>query len=143
MPATPEVQAGGPPEREDRFRAFLLLWASQTLSLFGTMVTQFAVNVWLARDLYPLANQKPQLAIALTVTGFASTAPLIFGMPIAGAYADRHDRQRVLVTANTLLALLSAAFVALTLSDRLTLPVAAVLLMLYSLTSSFHSSGGT
>jgi len=117
-----------------------VLWASQTLSLFGTMVTQFAVNVWLARDLYPLANQKPQLALALTVTGFAATAPLIFGMPLAGAYADRHDRRRVLITANTVLALLSAALVALTLSDRLTLPVAAVLLVFYSLTSSFHSA---
>lgn len=113
---------------------------SQTLSLFGTMVTQFAVNVWLARDLFPLASQKPQLALALTVTGFAATAPLIFGMPLAGAYADRHDRKRILVASNGVLALLSAGFVALTLMGRLTLPVAAAMLVLYSLTSSFHSA---
>ena len=41
------------------FRPFLLLWASQTLSLFGTFISQFAVNVWLVRDLYPLPAQKP------------------------------------------------------------------------------------
>ena len=35
------------PERD--FRRFLLLWGSQTLSLFGTFVSQFAVNVWLVR----------------------------------------------------------------------------------------------
>ena len=66
-------QAPGPaspdPVVKDRFRAFLVLWGSQTLSLFGTMVSQFAINVWLARDLYPLAAQKPQLALALTATG--------------------------------------------------------------------------
>ena len=104
------------------------------------MVTQFAVNVWLARDLYPLSSQKPQLALALTVTGFAATAPLIFGMPLAGAYADRHDRRRILVTANTILALLSAGFVVLSLGGLLTLPVAGAMLAGYSLTSSFHTA---
>ena len=124
----------------NRFPAFLVLWGSQTLSLFGTMVTQFAVNVWLARDLFPLVAQKPRLAVALTITGFASTAPLIFGMPLAGAFADRHDRQRILVVANTLLALLAGGLVALSLAHRLTLPLAASLLVLYSLASSFHSA---
>jgi MFS family permease len=130
------------PERaiESRFPAFLVLWGSQTLSLFGTMVTQFAVNVWLVRDLYPLAAQKPQLALALTATGIATAGPLIFGMPLAGAFADRHDRQRILVVANTVLAGLTAVLVLLTLAHRLSLPVAVALLVLYSLASSFHSS---
>ncbi|HEX5632173.1 MAG TPA: MFS transporter, partial [Gemmatimonadales bacterium] len=136
----PVPPAGGAPQHEDRFPAFLLLWASQTLSLFGTMVSQFAVNVWLARDLYPHAHQKPQLAVALTVTGVAFTAPLIFGMPLAGAYADRHDKQRVMVACDLMLALLSGVFVVLTLGGALTLPVAALLLVLYSLTSAFHAA---
>src|SRR5262244_525037 len=92
-----------PPAARSRFPAFLSLWASQTLSLFGTMISQFAVNVWLVRDLYPLHAQKPQLALALTATGIASSGPLIFGMPLAGAFADRHDRQRILVVANSVL----------------------------------------
>jgi MFS family permease len=125
---------------EDRFRAFLALWGSQTLSLFGTMVSQFAVNIWLARDLYPLAAQKPQLALALTATGFATTGPLIFAMPIAGAYADRHDRRRILITTNAVLASLSLVLVLLTATNRLVLPVAVALLLGYSLASSFHSA---
>jgi MFS family permease len=128
------------PPAENRFRAFLVLWGSQTLSLFGTMVSQFAINVWLARDLFPLASQKPQLALALTATGFATTAPLIFAMPIAGAFADRHDRRRILVAANSLLALLSVVLVWLTASHRLVLPIAVLLLLGYSLLSSFHSA---
>jgi MFS family permease len=136
------VPAPAPPQpvERDRFRAFLVLWGSQTLSLFGTMVSQFAVNVWLARDLFPLASQKPQLALALTATGFATTGPLIFAMPIAGAFADRHDRRRILVTTNTVLALLSVVLVLLTASHRLVLPLAVTLLLGYSLASSFHSA---
>jgi MFS family permease len=145
---TPEPIAAAPgaapaspqPPAENRFRAFLVLWGSQTLSLFGTMVSQFAVNVWLARDLYPLAAQKPQLALALTATGFATTGPLIFAMPIAGAFADRHDRRRILITTNTLLALLSLVLVLLTATHRLVLPLAVLLLLGYSLGSSFHSA---
>jgi len=141
-PSATPVPAPAPPEpvESDRFRAFLVLWGSQTLSLFGTMVSQFAVNVWLARDLFPLASQKPQLALALTATGFATTGPLIFAMPIAGAFADRHDRRRILVTTNTVLALLSVVLVLLTASHRLVLPLAVTLLLGYSLASSFHSA---
>ena len=128
------------PVVENRFRAFLVLWGSQTLSLFGTMVSQFAVSIWLARDLYPLAAQKPQLALALTATSFATAGPLIFAMPIAGAFADRHDRRRILITANTLLALLSLVLVALTATYHLVLPIAVLLLLGYSLLSSFHSA---
>jgi len=133
-------EAAAPTVEEDRFRAFLVLWGSQTLSLFGTMVSQFAVNVWLARDLYPDPAQKPQLAMALTLTGVAATAPLIFAMPLAGAFADRHDRRRILVAANTTLAVLSAVLVALAMGDRLTLPAAATVLVAYAVASSFHNA---
>lgn len=135
---TPDVPE--PPRHENRFPAFLSLWGSQTLSLFGTMISQFAVNVWLVRDLYPDPGQKPALALALTATGIASSAPLIFGMPVAGAFADRHDRKRILFGSNAVLALLSALLVVCTLMHRLTLPVAVVVLVLYSLASSFHSA---
>jgi MFS family permease len=135
---------GGPPlklaSRTGDFRPFLLLWASQTLSLFGTFISQFAVNVWLVRDLFPLPSQKSALALALTATGVAMTAPLIFGMPLAGAFADRHDRRRILQRANLGLAALSATIVALLLAHRLSLPIAVVLLAGYALMGSFHSA---
>lgn len=122
------------------FRAFLALWASQTLSLFGTTVTQFAVSVWLVRDVFPDPSQKPQLALALSATGLASAAPLIFAMPIAGAFADRHDRRRILIAANTAQALLTALLVALALSGHLTLTATVAALALYAVCGSFHSA---
>jgi len=122
------------------FRRFLVLWGSQTLSLFGTFVSQFAVNVWLVRDLFPRPDQKPELALALSATGVAMTAPLIFAMPVAGAFADRHDRRKILVRANLTLALLSAAIVTLLLLHALTLPIAVLLLAGYALAGSFHGA---
>ncbi len=132
--------AQGATPHEDRFPAFLVLWGSQTLSLFGTMVSQFAVNVWLVRDLYPLPTQKPQLALALTATAFAMTGPLIFAMPVAGAFADRHDRKLILVATDTLMALLSGVLVVFAIGGRLTLPVAVAVLVLYALAGSFHAA---
>lgn len=140
---TPPGAAGAtalPDPPADGFRRFLLLWSSQTVSLFGTFVSQFAVNVWLVRDLYPLPAQKPMLAWALTATTAAMTAPTIFGMPLAGAYADRHDKRRILVTVNAALAVISATFVALLLAHRMSLPVAVVLLVGYALLGAFHSA---
>src|SRR5262249_12672428 len=134
------IEESPAPEARGRFPAFLVLWGSQTLSLFATMVSQFAVNVWLARALYPLHAQKPQLALALTATGIASAGPLIFGMPLAGAFADRHDRQRILVSSNTLLALLTAGLVALSVAHALTLPLAVALLVLYAPPCSSHGA---
>ena len=136
--ATPEPSTTAPPP--EGFRRFLLLWGSQTLSLFGTFVSQFAVNVWLVRDLYPRPEQKPALALALTATGVAMTGPLIFGMPLAGAFADRHDRRRIMLAANLVSAIVTSVIVALLLAHRLTLPTAVVLLVVYALAGAFHSA---
>jgi MFS family permease len=127
-------------EAKPGFGKFLVLWVTQTFSLFGTFVSQFAVNVWLVRDLYPLPSQKPALALALSATGVAMTAPLIFALPLAGAFADRHDRRTILLRANLVLAALSAAIVALLLLHRLTLPLAVLLLAGYAFAGSFHAA---
>ncbi len=122
------------------FRTFLLLWSTQTISLFGTFITQFAINIWLTRDLYPLPTQRTPLALALTVMTLASSAPLILGMPIAGAFADRHDRRLILFVANMSSALLTGAMLALLITHHLPLWLAAILLVGYSLAGSFHSA---
>jgi MFS family permease len=121
-------------------RAFYTLWTTQTLSLFGTFVTQFAVNIWLTQDLYPAPGQKAALALGLSATTIAFTAPMIFGMPLAGAFADRHDRRRILIAANAVSCALTLGLVALVATRTLTLPIAAVLLAGYSLASGFHSA---
>ena len=128
------------PAAPANMRAFTTLWSTQTLSLFGTFVTQFGVNIWLTQELYPRPEQKAALALGLSATTLAFTAPMIVAMPIAGAFADRNDRRRILIVANTAACALTLGLVALLAAHALVLPVAALLLAGYSLTSSFHSA---
>jgi len=121
-------------------RTFLVLWWTQTLSLFGTAVSQFGITIWLARELFPLPAQRGQLALGLSAVALAFTAPMIFFMPLAGAFADRHDRRRILVLADTASFAITSALVALLAAHALTLGAAVVLLAGYSLAASFHNA---
>ena len=97
-----------PPNRG--FRTFFVIWAAQSLSVIGSGMTGFALNVYLAQVLYPTPEQKGKLALALTVLNLAFTIPFVFGGPLAGAWADRHDRKQIMIVtnaANGLLALLT------------------------------------
>ncbi|MBI5169421.1 MAG: MFS transporter [Candidatus Eisenbacteria bacterium] len=133
--------SGAPaPEGGRSFRTFLVLWSTQTLSLFGSFVTQFAINIWLTLERYPRPEQKGELALALTACAVASTLPLVFFMPLAGAFADRHDRRRILFVANVVSAALTAVLLVLHASHLLSLPAAVVLLAGYALAGSFHSA---
>ena len=92
------------------FRTFILIWAAQSLSVIGSGMTGFALNVYLAQALYPAPEQKAELALAFTVLNLAFTIPFVFGGPLAGAWADRHDRKQIMIVtnaANCLLALLT------------------------------------
>ena len=47
------------------WRTFLIMWGTQSVSAFGSALTFFALNIWLTQTLYPLPEQKPQLAWAI------------------------------------------------------------------------------
>ena len=130
----------GVPEPPRTMRPFLTLWTTQTLSLFGTFVSQFAINIWLTQELYPSPAQKAALALGLSATTLAFTAPMIVLAPIAGAFADRHDRRRILVVANTSAFAITAALTALLAAHSLTLGIASLLLAGYSACASFHNA---
>jgi MFS family permease len=108
--------------------------------MIGTALTFFAVNIWLAQSLYPLPEQKTQLAHALSAVGLVWGLPLVVGAPIAGAWADRHDRRRTMIVANLLSATVGATIVALMIANLLTLPVLLALLAVYFLSGAFHAA---
>lgn len=126
--------------RPNGFRTFLILWASQSVSMIGTALTFFAVNIWLAQSLYPLPEQKTQLAHALSGVGLVWGLPLVAGAPIAGAWADRHDRRRTMIVANLVSAAIGAVIIALMVAHALTLPVLLALLGVYFLSGAFHAA---
>ncbi len=92
------------------------------------------------QSLYPLPEQKPQLAFAISAMSLCFAIPTVFGAPLAGAWADRHDRKRTMMVTDTLNGLLSLAYMSLVLSNRLNLWILLPLITLSAFIGVFHFS---
>jgi MFS family permease len=73
-------------------RSFRLIWFSQLASQVADKFLMFSLLI-LA---YSLAGGSSQVAVTL----LAYTLPAIFIGPLAGVFADRHDRKMIMVAAN-------------------------------------------
>src|ERR1700752_3881483 len=101
------------------WRTFLIVWATQSASVFGSALTFFATTIWLTQVQYPRPEQKPELAFAISASALAFALPTVFIAPIAGAWADRHDRKRTMMLADTGNGILSLVLAALLLTHSL------------------------
>ena len=75
-------------------RNYRLFFGGQSISLIGTWMQQIAMS-WLV---YRLTNS----ALLLGVVGFSSQIPIFLFASVAGVYADRWHRYRILVVTQTL-----------------------------------------
>jgi MFS family permease len=76
------------------YRNYRLFFGGQSISLIGTWMQQIAMS-WLV---YTLTHS----ALLLGVVGFASQIPILLFASIAGVYADRWSRYRILIVTQTL-----------------------------------------
>jgi MFS family permease len=125
---------------ENGFRTFLIVWVTQSVSVIGSQLTFFATTIWLSQVLYPRPEQKPALALALSAIGLAWALPAVFGAPLAGAWADRHDRKRTMMVMDFVNGVLSLAMATLLVTNLMQLWMLLILMLLYSLFGAFHSS---
>ncbi len=122
------------------WRTFLIVWATQSISVFGSDLTFFALSIWLTQTLYPRADQKPDLALALSAVSLSFALPRLFLIPIAGAYADRHDRKRIMMIGDSCNGLMSVMLAFLVITHALQLLLLIVLLVLHSIFAVFQQS---
>jgi DHA3 family macrolide efflux protein-like MFS transporter len=122
------------------FRTFLIVWVTQSISVFGSGLTVFALNIWLITDLYPLPSQKPELALAISATSLAFALPTVFLAPLAGAWADRHDRKRTMLVMDFVNGLVSLALMGLVFTNALQLWSLVLLEALAASIGAFHGS---
>lgn len=78
-------------------RNITLFLASQTISLFGSALVQYAI-IW-------HITLTSQSGTAMTGAIVASFLPTFFVSPFAGVWADRYDRKRLIILADALIAL--------------------------------------
>jgi DHA3 family macrolide efflux protein-like MFS transporter len=131
-------QAYQPPA--NGFRTFLIVWVTQSVSVFGSALTFFSITIWLTQVLYPNPDQKPLLAAALSATGVVWGLANVFLAPVAGAWADRHDRKRTMMAMDFISGCLSLLLVVLIVAHQLQLWLLLIIIALDAALSAFHFS---
>jgi MFS family permease len=122
------------------FRTFLVLWASQSVSVIGTALTYFAINVYLAQELFPDPSQRAQLAAALSAVALAFALPLVLFAPWAGAMADRASRRTIMIVTDLAAGCLSLVLAGLILRGPLSLPALIGVMAGFAALQCFHGS---
>ena len=82
-----------------------LFLSSQTISLFGTMLVQYAIMWYITME--------TQSGVMMTLSVVAGFLPTFFLAPFAGVWADRFDRKKLIIIADLSIAfttLLAAVF---------------------------------
>ncbi|MGD0460975.1 MAG: MFS transporter [Tepidisphaeraceae bacterium] len=120
-----------------RHRNYRLFFGGQLISVIGTFLTNTAMG-WLASTLTTDPHRK---AMFISLVLFASQIPLFILGPVAGVWVDRINRQKLLVTTQTLSMLQSFALAWLALTHRIDLPLAVGLALFQGLINAFDIPG--
>lgn len=111
-------------------RNYRLFFGGQGLSLVGTWMQQIAMS-WLV---YRMSGS----VLILGLIGFVGQAPAILFTPIAGVFADRLDRYRLLIVLQLLSMLQAAVLAYLTLAGLVTVLHLFILSLILGILSSFE-----
>ncbi|MBN1518529.1 MAG: MFS transporter [Spirochaetales bacterium] len=109
---------------------FFLIWTGQALSLFGSSVVQFALVWWMTRT--------TGSATALAAATIVAILPQIVLGPFIGPLVDRLDRKRIMIVADSGIALATAGLMLLFWFDAVQLWHVYALIGLRSLGGAFH-----
>jgi diaminobutyrate-2-oxoglutarate transaminase len=111
MTARIDAAAGRPAGKGILKPAFLGLWFSETSFDFSTALMNFAMGIWV--------YQGTGSAEKFSLTILSSVLPALLAAPFAGALADGHDRRRVIVGCDIVVAALVILLTALLFNGRL------------------------
>lgn len=119
------------------FRTFVVVWLTQSLSVFGSALTWFAITIWLVQVRFPLDSQKPELAFALTAISLMYIVTLAVS-PLAGAWADRHDRKQTMIIVDLLNGVLTLVLMTLMISNVLDVWMLVIIVACFQVIGPFH-----
>jgi MFS transporter, DHA3 family, macrolide efflux protein len=80
-------------------RTFFIIWTGQAFSLVGSQLIHFAIAWW-------LTESTGSAAVLVTVSLFAVVPQVVLG-PFIGALVDRWNRRRVMIAADSLIAMVT------------------------------------
>jgi MFS family permease len=120
-----------PALRAFRSKNFRIFYTGQGLSLLGTWMQTVAMS-WLV---YRLTGS----ALLLGVTAGAQQLPMLFLSPIAGVWADRVNRRRLLMVIQSLAFLQALALALLTFLELVRVPYVITLALFLGIVNSFET----
>lgn len=82
---------------KDWKKNILIFLSSQTISLFGSMLVQYAITWYI--------TLKTQSGIMMTIAIICGFVPTLFLSPFAGVWADRYNRKLLITISDSLIAL--------------------------------------
>jgi len=86
------LQNGHASANNEAFRGYLFFWSGQLVSLLGSSIVQFAIIWWI--------TVTTGSALHLAFATFLGLVPIVAIGPIAGVYADRWDRKKLVFVAD-------------------------------------------
>lgn len=111
-------------------RPFFLIWSGQAVSLLGSQVAQFALIWWLTLE--------TGSGTVLAAATFLGLVPQVVLGPLAGALIDRWNRQRILIVADGVIALVSLGLAVLFWRDAASTWHVLAALLIRAVASAFH-----
>ena len=92
-------------------KTFLVIWVGQLISIIGSGLTGFGLSVWIF--------SQTGKATPFALNALAYNLPRILLQPIAGSVADRYNRKKVMILADTGAALVTLVVAGLLFTDNL------------------------
>ena len=120
-----------PALRAFRSKNFRIFYAGQGLALLGNWIQNVAMS-WLV---YRITGS----ALLLGVTAGAQQLPVLFLSPIAGVWADRVNRRRLLVVIQSIAFFQALTLAVLTFADAVRVPYLIGLALLLGIVTSFET----
>ncbi len=111
---------------------YFLFFSGQQISLLGSTVVQFVLIWWITLE--------TGSELILGLASLAGFGPMVILSPIAGTIADRINRKLVIITADTLIAIITAVAIYLFYTNKFTIPWLFIVLVIRSIGDSFHNT---
>lgn len=116
-------------------KTYLLLWGSQGLSYLGSSMTSYALLIWV--------YQRNNSALSVSLLAVCTYLPSILLSFIAGAFADRHNRKKIMLLCDSIAAAGTLSIFLLIRMGRLEIWHIYLFNMLNSTMSAFQSPANT
>ncbi|MDE1547775.1 macrolide efflux MFS transporter Mef(A) [Jeotgalibaca caeni] len=110
---------------------FYTIWAGQAVSLITSAILQMAIIFYL--------TEKTGSAMVLSMTSLVGFLPYAVFGPAIGVLVDRHDRKKIMIGADLIIATAGAVLAIVALYTELSVWIVMVVLFIRSIGTAFHS----